>query len=196
MEIVQNPIAEFRNWLEEAKQVVSINPDAISLATVDENNAPDVRYVLLKNITDNGFEFFTNKYSTKAKHLFANHNASFVIYWKETGKQIRVNGTVSELSREQVVAYFNTRSRNSQIGAWASKQSSKLLSMRELEANVTAVNYDFANKEVSTPEFWTGFLLQATVIEFWQEGKDRLHERIKYFRSNINDSWQHERLYP
>ena len=197
MEIVSNPLAQFSTWFAQAVSQPGYNHDAMAIATVDEDNHPDVRYVLLKRIDENGLEFFTNKTSVKAHQLGHNANIACAMYWVELGRQVRVRGPVDELDKETVAKYFATRGRGSQLGAWASKQSSPLDDMTTLQQRQQELEQKFQDQEVPAPEFWTGYKIVPLAIEFWQEGKNRLHERIRYTRSNPDSSdWQATRLYP
>ena len=195
MNIVDDPIEELKFWLAKAKEEVGLNYNAMALATVDEQGAPDVRYVLLKKVSPAGVEFFTNRGSAKAGQLLASSSAALALYWRETDRQVRLRGKVSELGRERVAEYFATRSRASQLGAWASTQSQPLADMDELRAKVEAAEERFKDgAAVELPEHWTGFLLEPAAIEFWREGEARLHERVRYVRAG--SSWQAQRLYP
>ena len=195
MDITKDPIGQMQNWFSEARLHVGINFDAMALASVDEDGAPDVRYVLLKRIGERGLEFFTNRESAKARQLFGCQKAAAAIYWREIGKQVRMRGKVTELDRKRVAEYFATRSRASQIGAWASRQSHPLAGMAELGDAVREVSVEFAeDDEIKLPEYWTGFLLAPEIIEFWQEGEDRLHERVRY--QSGEQGWLPERLFP
>ena len=197
MDIVTDPIELFQAWLEEARVHEPINPDAMAVATVDDAGCPDVRYLLLKRVSNAGVEFFTNSQSTKAKHLHAKPYAAIAVYMRKLARQLRARGPVKELPHARVAAYFATRSRASQLAAWASRQSRALADMTELDDQVKAMTDRFhGNKEIPLPDHWSGYLLEPLHLEFWQEGANRVHERIVYDRDAVDRPWQNERLYP
>ena len=166
----------------------------MALATADADGAPAVRYVLLKGFSDEGFDFFTDYRSAKAADLEANPRAALSLWWPQLGRQVRVGGDVSRLGGEESDAYFASRPREAQIGAWASHQSSPLADRAELEARVGEVEERFDGGEVERPPHWGGYRLRPQTIEFWQQGAGRLHDRFRYRREG--DGWTIERLSP
>ena len=191
-----NPLAVMGQWLAEASTRVPVNHNAACLATVDSDGMPDARYVLVKEIDGNGAHFFTNRDSVKGRQLRDNAQAALAMYWREQARQLRCRGRVLELDRQQVADYFATRTRPSQIGAWASQQSRPLAGMEQLRADYRSQNERHAGGEIPLPDYWSGFCLVPDQIEFWQEGEHRLHERIRFQRAPETDQWRSERLYP
>lgn len=190
----ENPFELFARWFEEARQTEINDPDAIALATVDKNGMPSVRMVLLKDVGEDSFTFFTNHTSRKADELLATGKAAFVMHWKSLRRQVRVVGRVAPATAEQSDAYYASRSYGSRIGAWASDQSSPL-EKREILADKVA---DFEAQypdEVPRPPHWGGFVISPEEIEFWADGEYRLHDRFKYTQ-NADGVWQAQRLYP
>jgi pyridoxamine 5'-phosphate oxidase len=187
-----DPIAQFRDWFERAQRE-AVLPEAVALATVDERGAPDARMVLLKGADDRGFRFFTNYESAKARQLEAGP-AALIAYWRELDRQVRIRGPVERLDADESDAYFATRARDSQIGAWASPQSRPLGSRAELDGMVEETAARFADGEVPRPAHWGGFLLRPDSIEFWQGQVGRLHDRFRYGRNG--EDWRIERLAP
>jgi pyridoxamine 5'-phosphate oxidase len=187
-----DPIVQFRDWFERAEREAGL-PEAIALATVDERGAPDARMVLLKGFDDRGFRFFTNYESAKAGQLEAGP-AALIAYWRELDRQVRIRGPVERLDAAESDAYFATRARDSQIGAWASPQSRPLASRSELDEMVEVAEARFTEGEVPRPPHWGGYLLRPEAIEFWQGQVGRLHDRFRYTREG--ESWRIERLGP
>ena len=188
-----DPYASFREWLADAKAKEINDPNAMSLATATKNGVPSVRIVLMKRLDDQGFCFYTNRESRKGEELLGNDHAALCFHWKTLQRQIRVEGTITELPREDVENYFHSRQRMSQIGAWASQQSRLLDSRATLEERTKEFEAKFPG-EVPLPEYWTGFVLAPKTIEFWQERPARLHDRVVFLR--VGDEWTRERLYP
>lgn len=190
-----DPITIARAWLTEAEASEPNDPNAIALATVDPTGMPNVRMVLLKDIEDDGFVFYTNYGSVKSQEIDANGNAAFVMHWKSLRRQIRVRGSVSREDSDKADAYFETRSLKSRLGAWASKQSEPLESRAALMAEVAKVT---ARQGVSPkrPPFWGGFRLVPREIEFWADGAARLHDRFRWTRSEPSKEWSVVRLNP
>lgn len=189
-----DPIALFGEWLEMAKGSEINDPTAMALATVDEDGLPDVRMVLLKDFDAAGFVFYTNFESAKGREILANPKAALCFHWKSLRKQVRVRGTVTEVSAAEADSYFGSRPRGSRIGAWASQQSRPLESRFALEKAVAAYTARYAIGEIPRPEYWSGFRVAPEQIEFWSDGTFRLHDRMQYVRDG--DGWRTSRLYP
>ena len=195
MEIVAgtNPFNLFQSWFDEAVAAEINDPDAIALASVNADGMPSVRMVLLRQWSEDGFLFFTNYESRKAGELLATGKAAFCMHWKSLRKQIRVTGQVRMASAAQSDAYFDSRGRGSQIGAWASDQSRPLASRAALMAKVDEFDKKFPNS-VQRPPHWGGFCLVPDEIEFWADGEHRLHDRFRFTRGP--DGWDSLRLNP
>jgi pyridoxamine 5'-phosphate oxidase len=192
-----DPIAEFRALFAQAQAVDRLrlpDPTAMSLATVSRDGAPSVRIVLLKHVDERGFVFYTNLNSRKGRELTATPRAALCFYWPALDTQIRVEGTVEPVSDAEADAYFASRARESQIGAWASQQSETLSSMDELRERVAAVEARFADQAVPRPPHWSGRRVKPSSIEFWHAGEFRLHERRRYERDG--SQWTMRRLFP
>lgn len=194
MDQVTDPIDFFSCWMEDAKVSELNDPNAMSLATSTPDGRPSVRIVLLKRYTAEGFSFYTNGESRKGQELRANSHVALALHWKSRQRQVRIEGTVTELPSENVDTYFQRRHRMSQIGAWASQQSRPLNSRDELMMHTKEIEQRFPN-EVPRPPYWTGFLIKPASIEFWQEGDYRLHDRV-VFTLGEGGSWSKQRLYP
>ena len=189
-----DPIEQFRDWYERAERELPL-AHAMTLATVDADGAPDARMVLLKGFGAEGFQFFTNLSSAKAKHLEATPRAALVLYWRELDRQVRVRGPVERLPAAASDEYFASRPREAQIGAWASPQSESLPNRAELDASVAEVRERFSDVEmIPRPPFWGGYALRPEEIEFWQGQAARLHDRFLYTREG--EGWRLERLAP
>ena len=169
-------------------------PDAMVLSTVDPEGRPSARYVLLKGVDERGFVFYTNLGSRKARALAAHPHAALTFYWPPLEKQVRVEGDVERVSDAEADAYFGTRPRESQIGAWASKQSASLASPASLDERIRTVRERFEGAPVPRPPFWSGFRVVARSIEFWTRDPARLHERVLFQRSN--GQWERSLLFP
>ena len=195
MEIVAgtNPFTLFQSWFDEAVAAEINDPDAIALASVNADGTPSVRMVLLRQWSEDGFLFFTNYESRKASELLATGKAAFCMHWKSLRKQIRVTGRVRKASAAQSDAYFDTRGRGSQIGAWASDQSRPLASRAALMAKVDEFDKKFPDS-VQRPPHWGGFCLVPDEIEFWADGEHRLHDRFRFTRAD--SGWDIQRLNP
>ena len=193
-ELNTDPFILFKQWFDEAKDTEINDPDAIALASVDETGMPSVRMVLLKEILPEGFVFYTNYTSRKSGELLATGKAAFVLHWKSLRRQIRVTGTVEQVPEAQSDAYFQTRSRGSRIGAWASQQSQPLNSRAELADAVNQLENTYAD-DVPRPPHWGGFLIRPAEIEFWADGEFRLHDRFRFTQTK-DGSWASQRLYP
>jgi pyridoxamine 5'-phosphate oxidase len=190
------PLRLFAAWFAEARQSEPVNPEAMTLSTIDDTGMPDARMVLMKGFDERGFVFYTNLDSTKSKELAAAPKAALTFYWKSLQRQVRLRGTVEAVSEEEADAYFATRSRMAQIGAWASKQSAELESRLAFEKAIAIQTAKFAIGTVPRPPNWSGFRVMPVQIEFWQERPFRLHDRVVFARSNLNAPWTKTRLYP
>ena len=190
-----NPISLFKIWFEEAKKSEINDPNALSLATSDSMGNPSVRMVLLKNFDNNGFVFYTNLNSAKSKDIKDNPNVSMCFHWKSLLRQIRIKGKVSKVSEHEADEYYNSRSYGSRIGAWASKQSSILNNREELNKEIEIYKSKFPdNNEVPRPNHWSGWRVNPSEIEFWLDGDNRIHERLKYLKNN--EDWKKVLLSP
>jgi pyridoxamine 5'-phosphate oxidase len=188
-----DPIARLQAWLADARSAVP-QPDAMTLATVDASGRPSARVVLLRGVDQRGLTFFTNRESRKADELRENPRAALVLHWWELGRQVRVEGDVVQIRHEESAAYWHTRPRASQLAAWASPQSQPLADRSELDARVTEAERRFHESEVPLPAFWGGYRLVPDAIEFWSHRDNRLHDRIRFSRTD--SGWQRERLAP
>jgi pyridoxamine 5'-phosphate oxidase len=192
---LDDPLELFKIWMSEAEKKEINDPNALALATADDNNLPSVRMVLLKGLSKNGFVFYTNLNSLKSSDLKKNPNAAMCFHWKSLQRQIRISGKVKMVTDEEANKYFNSRPYESRIGAWASEQS-KIMSKRE-EFLKKIIDYKKKYKDVNNlprPQHWSGWCLSALTIEFWLGDKYRIHERLKYIK--VADSWKKEILYP
>jgi pyridoxamine 5'-phosphate oxidase len=192
----QEPMRLFAEWFEEARKTEINDPEAMALATVDAGGLPDVRMVLLKGFDERGFAFYSNDTSQKGRELAANPKAAVVFHWKSLRRQVRLRGTVASVSAHEADAYFASRPRSSQIGAWASKQSSPLESRYAFERAIALKAAQFAIGPVPRPPFWIGYRIMPTVMEFWHERPFRLHDRIEFRRAAVEEAWRKTRLYP
>ena len=192
--LAANPIDQFSEWFSQALETEFMEANAMTLATVDKDGKPSSRIVLLKGVDGDGFRFFSNYGSRKGKELEENPHAALCFFWPVLERQVRIEGKVQKLGREESQAYFEQRPRMSQLGAWASYQSQTVHSREELEKNFKEVEEQFANQEVPTPEFWGGYVLEPSSIEFWQGRQGRLHDRMKY--SRVDGEWNVQRLSP
>ena len=189
-----DPLVLFQTWLSKAETTEPNDPTAAALATASADGVPSVRMVLVKAIEDRGFSFYTNAESQKGIQLQENPRAALCFNWKSLRRQVRVEGSVSELPDEVADAYFHSRSRGSQIGAAVSAQSRPLQDRSALELEVSAFAESHHGLEIPRPAFWRGYLLRTTKIEFWIDGPDRLHDRLLFTR--LDDRWAQIQLYP
>jgi pyridoxamine 5'-phosphate oxidase len=194
-EIERDPIKLFELWFEEAIAAKLPMPDAMTLATVAADGRPAARMVLLKQVDGYGFVFFTNYQSSKARQLESHPYAALVFFWPELERQVRVEGRVSKTSAEESAAYFKTRPRESQIGAWASPQSEVIPGREVLEQRARALAEQYHDREIECPPYWGGYRLRPDRIEFWKGRVGRLHDRIS-FELQPDDSWTIKRLAP
>jgi len=194
-----DPYVLFKAWYRAAEAAALSLPDAMALATADASGAPSVRMVLLKNLSPEGFVFFTNYESRKAREMDENPRASLCFHWTALERQIRIAGAVERISEEESFAYFTSRPRGSRLGAWASRQSRPLERRAELEERVEELRARWEDEEIPLPPFWGGYHLRPSAIEFWQGQPSRLHDRLLFRRTGGEGSpptWTAERLYP
>ncbi len=191
-----DPIGLFAAWFEDARKKEPNDAEAMALATVDETGMPDVRMVLLKGVDTSGFVFYTNFESAKGAELLASRKAALCFHWKSLRRQVRVRGPVSVVSEAEADAYFASRPKDSQIGAWASRQSRALKGRFELEKEVARYAAKYALSKVPRPPYWSGFRVEPVQIEFWRDRPFRLHDRLIYRRASGNERWTTERLFP
>jgi len=192
----EDPFALFADWLQDAKRKEPNDPNAMALATADEEGLPDVRMVLLKEVDADGFVFYTNLESAKGQQLAANAKAALCFHWKSLRRQVRVRGLVESVESEEADAYFASRARDSRIGAWASKQSRPLESRFALEKAVAREAARFGLGEVPRPPHWSGFRIKPVSLEFWRDRPFRLHDRMTFSRQDFSSPWTVSRLYP
>lgn len=194
-DVVADPIEQFSRWFANATDAAIAEPNAMTLATVGPDGAPDARVVLLKGVDPRGFTFFTDYRSQKGQDLLAHPHAALVFFWVELERQVRIRGTVSRLSESESAGYYGSRPRGSRIGAWASTQSSVLQDRAILEQRVREIEEQFPGETAPPlPPHWGGFLVSPTQIEFWQGRQSRLHDRIRYRLDG--SAWVQERLSP
>ena len=190
-----NPYDLFQEWLEKASEKEINDPNAMCLATTSTDGQPHARMVLLKELDENGFVFYTNSASAKGEQIADNKKAAICFHWKSLRKQVRVEGIIEQVSDEQADAYYNTRHRGSRIGAWASKQSQPLENFQTLKNFVEDFEEKFENQEdIPRPPHWTGYRIKPVNIEFWIDGDYRLHQRYLYKKNG--DQWRIGMLYP
>ena len=190
------PFPTFARWYDEALQCGLREPAAMALATADAAGQPSLRMVLLKSHGPDGFVFYTNLESRKGGELLANPKAALCFHWMPLERQVRVQGRVEPVSDDEADAYFASRPRDSQIGAWASDQSRPMKGVRDLEKNVARMAVRFHVGRIPRPAHWSGFRIVPHLIEFWQAKPFRLHERIQYSRTSDDGAWQVLRLFP
>ena len=189
-----DPVRQFSAWFEEACGGDALDPNAMSLSTVNAAGHPSLRTVLLKYFDERGFAFFTNQSSTKATEMEANPQVALLFFWRESARQVVIRGAAEKLPAAETMRYFLSRPRGSQLGAWVSPQSSVISSRALLEAKFDEMKRKFANREVPLPSFWGGYRVIPTDIEFWQGRENRLHDRFLY---QLQDGqWNIERLAP
>ena len=193
---LKNPIDLFKNWMNDAIKSEPNDPNALALATSDKNGTSSVRIVLLKDFSESGFVFYTNLNSPKSLILKNNLNASMCFHWKTLLRQIRITGSISSVSDEEANSYYKSRSYESRIGAWASQQSQILNSREELLSEIEKFKKKYSNeKNVPRPKHWSGWRLSPVEIEFWSDGRSRIHERLKYIKKQ-DKVWERVLLNP
>jgi pyridoxamine 5'-phosphate oxidase len=192
----EDPFALFGLWFKEASASEINDPEAMTLATVDEAGLPDARTLLCKGFDPQGLVFYGNVESAKGRELAAHPKAAALFHWKSLRRQARFRGPVSPLSDAEVDAYFVSRPRQSQIGAWASQQSRPLDARATLEAAVDSHAKRFGTGDIPRPAYWRGWRLAPLEIEFWRDGAFRLHDRVRFSRADLDSPWERRRLYP
>ncbi len=194
-DLSDDPIVQFEDWFRYACETVPMDPNAASLATVDDQNRPSSRTVLLKYFDDRGFVFFTNYESSKAAHIDANPNVALLFFWSDAARQVKIRGRAERIPTKETLKYFMSRPRGSQIGAWVSAQSSVISSRSLLEIKFQEMKQKFSKKEIPLPSFWGGYRVVPEEIEFWQGRRNRLHDRFQYTKQD-DGSWAIARLAP
>ena len=190
----EDPWALFAEWMAEAQASEPEDPNAMALATAGSDGLPDVRMVLLKGFDERGFVFYTNLQSAKGDELLQNPQAALCLHWKSLRRQVRARGPVAHVTAEEADAYFDSRHRDSRLGAHASRQSRPLTDRATLIAEVTELLARYENGPIPRPEHWTGFRIAPVSLEFWQNGEFRLHDRVRFTR--LGQRWSRSRLYP
>jgi pyridoxamine 5'-phosphate oxidase len=193
-DLVADPLEQFTRWFDEAQSAPILEPNAMTLATVDGAGQPSARTVLLKGVDRRGLTFYTNLESRKARELAANAKAALLFWWPPQGRQVRFEGEIERVDDAEADAYFATRPRGSQIGAWASAQSTVVADRATLDAAEREIAARFADRPVPRPPFWGGYRLVPVRVEFWQGRINRLHDRLRYTRRG--EGWDLERLAP
>lgn len=190
-----DPIKQFDAWFNEAIEAKELEPNAMTLATATYDGRPSARIVLLKGVNESGFMFYTNYLSRKGKEITKNPLGALTFFWAGMERQVRIEGTIEKLSKEQSDRYFQSRPKNSQIGALASPQSQEIASREILEKKMNELETEYEGKDIPKPSFWGGYILKPRLIEFWQGRPSRLHDRILYKKID-NKNWKKVRLAP
>lgn len=193
-DVAADPMKQFARWFKQAQKAGEIEPNAMVLSTADGRGAPSGRVVLLKEFDADGFVFYTNYSSRKGQQLLANPRAALTFFWPTMERQLRIEGRICRVSRRQSEAYFHSRPRDAQLGAWASDQSRVIASRKELEQHDAQLAKQFGDGPIPLPDFWGGYRLIPGRIEFWQGRPGRLHDRLEYIRQK--DTWKIRRLAP
>jgi len=191
-----DPFEQFRRWFADAQASEPNDANAMTLATADSDGRPSARIVLLKDLDDRGFTFFTNTESQKGRHLEVNPFAALCFHWKSSRRQVRVEGPVTSVTEAEADAYYGSRPRGSRIGAWASQQSRPLADRPALLAAVARFDAEYEGKDVPRPAYWSGYRVTPLRLEFWQDGEFRLHDRFVFARAVDGAPWSVQRLYP
>ncbi len=192
----EEPFRLFKEWFENAKAKEPNDPNAMALATVDADGLPDARMVLLKGVDERGFVFFTNTESDKGRELAACPKAALLFHWKTLRRQVRIRGPVEPVEAAEADAYFASRARDSQIGAWASDQSRPIEGRFVLEKRIAELGLKFGLGAVPRPEHWSGYRVLPLAFEFWRDRPFRLHDRLRFRRDSLAAGWVRERLFP
>ncbi len=195
-DLAKDPFRQFEKWFQEAEAAKLIEPNAMTLATVGADGLPSARTVLLKGLDGRGFVFYTNYESRKGRELAQIPRATLVFPWLALERQVIVEGSATRVSREESEAYFHSRPRASQLGAWVSQQSSVITGRATLEDSLKALEQKYAGKEVPLPPHWGGYRVSPETVEFWQGRRSRLHDRLRYRRDAKSGEWTIERLAP
>lgn len=193
-ELDPDPLTQFQKWFRQAEESGVLEPSCMTLATADKNGYPSARTVLLKNVDERGFAFFTNYESRKSRELAENPRAALALHWREPERQVCITGQVSKLSRAESEKYFHSRPRGSQLGAWVSRQGEVIAGRDVLEKELAMLEKKYPD-EVPLPPYWGGYMLAPDEIQFWQGRPDRLHDRFRYSRQS-GGGWKIERLAP
>ena len=193
--VAADPISQFKNWFKEALETKINEPNAMTLATVSSDGKPSARIMLLKGVEDNGFVFYTNYLSRKGKEIARNPASAIVFFWKELERQVRIEGTLEKVSKEESERYFISRPKASQLGALASPQSQEIAGKEVLEKSLKQLEEKFSEQEIQKPSYWGGYILKPQMVEFWQGGPGRLHDRIVYKKAD-KTNWKIVRLAP
>lgn len=191
-----DPFVLFREWMADAEKSEPNDPNAMALATVDDEGLPNVRMVLLKDFDEKGFVFYTNFESQKGQEILATGKAALAFHWKSLRRQVRIRGLTEQVTDAEADAYFKSRPRDSKIGAWASKQSRPLTARFELETAVAVNTARFGIGDVPRPPHWSGFRVKPLSIEFWHDRPFRLHDRLVFRRETPDGAWSKAKLYP
>ncbi|MBK3517267.1 pyridoxamine 5'-phosphate oxidase [Carboxylicivirga sp. N1Y132] len=192
--LLENPFEQFEKWMSEALEVKCNEPTAMTIATVDGENMPNCRIVLLKDVCDGGFVFFTNYNSQKGVELHEQSKAALNFFWPELERQVRIRGVIEKVSAQKSDDYFQSRPRESQLGAWASDQSEIVTDGQELLNKYEHLNVKYQDKLIPRPAHWGGYIVKALTVEFWQGRANRMHDRFQYFYEN--DHWQIRQFAP
>lgn len=193
-DVFENPIFQFAKWFEEAVAAQVIDPNAMTLCSATKDGKPSSRIVLLRNFSENGFVYYSNYNSRKGSEIEENPNCAILFFWPELERQIRIEGVVQKQTPEESDLYFNSRPRESKLGAWTSEQSKKILNREVLNKEYEKVSLQYPDENVPRPPHWGGYLVKPSTIEFWQGRPNRLHDRILYTMEN--NIWKIARLAP